>query len=173
MKYIITPPEREPITLEDAKTYLRVPHDEEDNLIENLIKVSRETVENMQNRAIPEQTINVFFDKAEDEITLPRPPLKEIKSFKIDGEEFTDYKLDDKAEPSKVYIEKDIDVEEKPNLIEIEYTAGYDNIPKPTEQAIYLLIAHLYEVRGIVTDGQINEIPFTVQSLINQNKCYY
>lgn len=177
MKYKITkPPETEPITLEEAKKYLRVPHDEDDSLIELNISQARQAVESSQNRAIAKQTIRQFLDKFPNDnqpIILAKPPLKELKSFKLNGEEYNDYVLDDKQEPALIYPKNEwTEIETKPNIIELEFEAGYEKeeIPKTTIAAMYQFLAHFYEVRGIVIDSQVNEIQYTVDWLIQKDR---
>jgi len=173
----------EPVTKEEAKSHLRVVHEEEDDYIDALIKTARQMVESLQFRAIPEQKIKLFLDEFPEKaewIKLPRPPLKELLEFKYtdkDGEEydFEDYLLDKESAPALIYPKEYWPDKElkKTNGIEIEYRAGYDEVPETTKQVMLLLISNWYENREPVFDGTVNQIPFTVEALLNQERVFY
>lgn len=59
---IINPPIVEPITLEEAKQHLRVDGNDDDLLIQSLIKQAREWCENFQNRKYITQTLEFVLD---------------------------------------------------------------------------------------------------------------
>lgn len=59
---VITPPNEEPITLDDMKSYLRVDDDNDNMLISSLITAAREYCEGFQNRAYFSQTIELTMD---------------------------------------------------------------------------------------------------------------
>lgn len=59
---IITPPATEPLSLSDAKAYLRVTHTAEDSLITSQIKSARQYCERACRRAFVTQTIEAVFN---------------------------------------------------------------------------------------------------------------
>lgn len=59
---LITPPVLEPITLAEAKEFLKVSVSDEDTLIQALITVARQSVETISNRRLIEQTIDYVLD---------------------------------------------------------------------------------------------------------------
>lgn len=76
---LITPPQVEPVTLEEAKEYLRVDGFDLDARIQALIPRAREACERFTRRAFIEQTWEVDCEIfSEDD--LPYPPLMEIVS---------------------------------------------------------------------------------------------
>ena len=56
-----TAPETEPVSLNEAKAFLRVDSDEDDNYITSLIKTAREWCEDYQHRAYITQTWELNF----------------------------------------------------------------------------------------------------------------
>lgn len=94
---LVTPPAIEPVSLVDAKAYLRIDSTNdliEDAYVESLITVAREYCENFQNRAYITQTWEMAlpgfsfsaFDslngsKRESIITIPKGKLQAIDSF--------------------------------------------------------------------------------------------
>lgn len=77
-------PEKEPISLEEAKLFLRVDGNAEDTLVEALIATAREHVEGWTRRALITQTIEVTWDSAPGPvITIPRPPLQEVEAIEV------------------------------------------------------------------------------------------
>lgn len=181
MKFeVVEKPNEEPISLEDAKLFLRVDSDEEDDLIKTMITTARTLAEGIQGRTLPEQELKAYFDSfpsKSDPLKLPRPPVKEIKGIKYtdkDGnqQEITEYEADLHAEPALIYADWPA-TKDKPNVVEVEYEAGFDVIPQPTIHAMYLLLSHLYEQRDIVIDAQTNEVPFTVTMLLNADRVWY
>jgi hypothetical protein len=132
-------PAGEPITLAEAKAWLRVDGTEEDVLISALIEAARTHVENFTRRALVTQSIEVSFDAfptcgrfaraladyecrggveidASREIQLPRPPLVSVESLKYydtDGTLQTfaaaGYHVDTRAQPGRIVLNEDYD----------------------------------------------------------------
>jgi uncharacterized phiE125 gp8 family phage protein len=94
---LITAPTDEPITLEQAKSHLRVAHESDDDYIAGLIEDARAYVEDETQRALITQTLEYTVDwldapRAFDGsvltaptrptvIYLPRPPLQSVSYF--------------------------------------------------------------------------------------------
>lgn len=109
----ITPPVREPVSLDYAKTHCRVDGTDEDNLIAGLIISARAYCEKYINRALMEQTWDLWLDKFPKggAIEIPLPPLQTVTSIKyydIDDTEHTmdaaDYIVDAASEPGRVVL---------------------------------------------------------------------
>lgn len=97
-------PAQEPITLSEAKAYLRVSHDSEDSIISAMISAARQACENHTGRAFITRTYSFYMDawpslgKKEwwdgmrdgvdlaspaPFVTLPHPPLVAVSALKI------------------------------------------------------------------------------------------
>jgi uncharacterized phiE125 gp8 family phage protein len=83
---VITPPSFEPVTLAEAKLWLRLDDDdtEEDAMVLLLIKAMREYAEHLTGRALVSQTLELRLDSFPSGggvIELPRPPLRSVSSI--------------------------------------------------------------------------------------------
>lgn len=71
-----TPPEAEPLTLEEAKAHLRITHDADDDVINALIRAARGMCENDTGLALITRGYSLYLDVWERGIvTLPNPLL--------------------------------------------------------------------------------------------------
>jgi uncharacterized phiE125 gp8 family phage protein len=84
----LTPPAEEPLTLSEAKLYLRISHDADDDA---LIRAAREMCENWTGLALVSHTYAFTADGWDGKpLEPPRPPLvsvEEIAVFNANGEE--------------------------------------------------------------------------------------
>lgn len=185
---IITPPTKEPVSLQQAKNHLRVDFTDDDDLISSLISTAREYCEAQTHKALAptifEYTLDAFPFGAP--IRIPRPPLVSVDSINYKDKDGTETIM-----PSDSYI---ADVDDEPgklvpidgqwpsfdpypvNAVRIRYTAGYDEstLPKSIQQAMLILVAHWYENReAIVNAGKtVNQLPFAVESLLWPQKVW-
>lgn len=80
-------PEKEPLTLEEAKRWLKVEHEEEDDIILSLITDAREFIERMTGRALLYQDWDLHLDAIGDVIEIPLVPLASVDGiFYMDDE---------------------------------------------------------------------------------------
>lgn len=166
----VTPPSEEPITLDQAKNHLRVDIEDDDGLIDSLIKVSREYAEAVTGRALITQTWKMYLTDwpEEDYIELPYPPLQSISS--ITYEDYngtvttwaaTHYKVDTYSEPGRVVLAYDdtwptatLNVS---NPICITFVCGYgtpDDIPESIKAGMKIDLSDLYDNRASIVIGQ-------------------
>jgi uncharacterized phiE125 gp8 family phage protein len=189
MKYrIVTPPNAEPVSLEEAKLHVRADGDAEDSLIEGIITSAREYCETYTRRALATQTVEAYLDAfpRTEYIELPRPPLQSVVSVvckDIAGSETTlveneDYLVDLESSIGSIvlpYGKNWPSVTSYPiNPIKIRLTAGYSTgipIPKMVKQAMLLLIGHWYANREAVLTGSISkELEFSVRTLLTMHR---
>jgi len=55
--------------------------------------------------------------------------------------------------------------------VQVSYTTGYTTpsmVPKLLKSGMLFYVAHLYENRSAVTDGDLKEVPMAVESIIQQ-----
>ena len=180
---VVTQPQNEPVSLPEAKLHLRVDGEDEDTLIESLIKTAREVAETSFTwRALATQTFEYTLDQFPRErfLYLPRPPLKTVESISYKDKTGTEmvlnadrYIVDTAADPGRVVLEPEAswpDVELYPaSAVRIRFTAGYDdnNIPESIKQGMLLMIGHWYENRETVIVGNVaREVPFAAEALL-------
>ncbi len=85
--WIKTGPEVEPITLDEAKSFVKIDGTFEDSLIELLIVAAREAVEGYLKKAIIEQTLVLTMDWWPEPLKLPCPPLISVIEVRTLSEE--------------------------------------------------------------------------------------
>ena len=181
MKLITTtPPSVEPVSLLEVKLHLRLAVDEtsataynqEDDLLNALIKTAREKVEQYTGRALLTQTKKMYLDRWPDgnSKAIPYPPLQTVTSVKyrpVDSEAyttFTDYEADIVSVPGRIVLKPNAswpsDVLHHLNPIEIIFTCGYGatsaSVPAAIRSAILLIVSDMYENRTDMTDRAVN-----------------
>lgn len=208
-----TAPATEPITLQEAKDYLRVDHSDDDTLITSLIVTARQQAELFTNRAFITQTWQMFFEcwpyrdsqrewepglftlpvnfnRAQNSIEIPLPPLISVTHIKFYFEDGTDSTLDSAnyqetkytgVAPLKGKVTLNDNVTIPTNLrnddgIEIEYQAGYGNasaVPDQIKTALLEEIKFRYENRGVVCKDGSSQINSNIaEGLLNLFKIY-
>jgi uncharacterized phiE125 gp8 family phage protein len=182
-----TAPASELITLAEAKLFLRVDHSLEDDLINFLIKASRQECEAYCSRSFASQTYQLYLDNFTSSIiNLPRPSLvsvTHIKYYDYDGNQITvsasDYFVDTKQMPGRIVFKNTFSLPtletDRPSAIEIEYVSGFSGEEADLALlAMRLCIAHWYEHReAVVLQYSVAmEVPLGVKNLLNKLRIY-
>ncbi|NVO15475.1 MAG: phage head-tail connector protein [Rhodoplanes sp.] len=161
---LLVPPAAEPLTLAEAKLYLRVDHDDDDALIGSLVAGARKLVETATRRALLTQTWRLVRDAwpAGGRIKVLPAPLCAVAAARvydadgmphaIDPSVFT---LDIAAAPGVIAFA--LPAVPAPGLrvagIALDAVVGYGAdavaVPAPLVQAVRLWLAHFYEHRGV------------------------
>lgn len=181
---LVTDATSDPVTLEATKAHLRVETMEDDALIEDQISHATRYIQDRQKRQLMQATYRYCVDYFPGMIKVPRPPLSSVTSLKYydtDGVlqtlvEDTDFEVDTDAEPGRIipyYGTTWPTTRQRTKAVQLTYVAGYASaavVPKPTVQAILLLVGHWYENRESVVVGTISkEIEFAVNALADLN----
>lgn len=182
---VTTDPAAEPVLLSEAKTHLRVDNDEENALITILAQAAREMVEQRIGRSLITQsrTIKLDYFPDSDTILLPYGPVISVTSITYYDEDevlqtlsSSEYWVDTSSDIARIVVmDSWPGTQDRPNAVTIVYSAGYgassSYVPKPIKQAIYLLIAHLYENRqAVIVSGSptaVIEMPLGVEYLLS------
>ena len=168
---LVTPPEVEPVTLEEAKAHLRLDGDADDDYVSALIMAARERVELFLRRALITQDFEYTLDgfPASQVIDLPRPPLQSVEFIKyVDtaGNVQTlapeDYVVDvSSSEIGRVALSWNRFwpiTRSSINSVVIQFAAGYgdaaEDVPQVIRQGILIEVSNLYENREDVVVGQ-------------------
>lgn len=167
MSYLITSPSTVlPVTLEEVKDHLRVECDDEDAMLITYARAGTESVENITNRALVTQTVDLYLDRfpSEQFISLPRNPVQSVTgiNYTIAGATAygstyaaANYTLDSASIPNRVVLKYNktwpVGVLETDRPIRVRYVAGYgdagSDVPEPIRAAILLQTGDLYENR--------------------------
>ena len=145
-------PIKEPITLDEAKDFLRVLNADSDTLINSLIIVCREHIENATNRQLESATFELI---ASDFICkLPKGTLQSISSIEYkdaNGDYITlstdsYYSYERNGESFIEYLAKPLIASHK-KAVKITYVCGYDSVPESIKQYMKVKISTLFENR--------------------------
>lgn len=166
----VTPSTEEPVTIEDAKLWLRVDDDEvvEDPVVQGLITTARQRIEECYQRSFMKQTFDAVIDgsPACSEIRLPRAPLVSVSSvrgFALD--DLTDtggtamsssgYYVDTASEPGRLVLTGALPwpvATRYANGTIIRFVAGESTsstgVQERAKTEIKSLVAQLFEHRG-------------------------
>jgi uncharacterized phiE125 gp8 family phage protein len=170
---LLSPPLVEPISLAEAKAYLRVEHNADDDVIAALITGARVHVEAQTRRALITQSWRLVRDAWPEDgrIAVTPAPLRELVAARV-------YKLDGSTQA----IDVQAFVANKASApamlgftlgalpapgrhfggIELEVEVGYgdaaSDVPEALRQAIRVLVAHWYENRGLLGEADATGI---------------
>lgn len=165
---LLTPPALEPVTLADAKSFLRVAHDDDDGLIATLIASARSHVERATRRALLSQTWRLIRDAwpSDGRIAVAPAPLIAVAAARVRDEAGVAHALDTDVfsfvagvVPAMLsFAPWSLPAPGVVNGIEIDVTLGHGagaaDVPAPLTQAVRLLVAHWYAHRGVLAGGQ-------------------
>ena len=176
---LLAGPAAEPITLAEAKAYLRVEHDDDDDVIAALIAGARIHVEAATRRALVTQTWRMVRDvwPAGGRIAVMPQPLRNVTAARVYREDGTTHSIDlqafvaDTASAVLAFAAWSLPAPGRSLAgIEIDVEVGYgdaSDVPEALKQAVRLLVAHWYENRGLVAVGhEVAELPATVTALL-------
>lgn len=187
---VVTPADEEPISLEEAKQHLRQDLDDDDVMLAvAYLPAAREACENYLSRALITQTLRQTFACWPECMRLERAPHQSVTSIQyvdVDGATqtlaSTEYQVDLSSDaPARIMpaygkVWPSVRTETF-NPIIVTFVAGYgaagSAVPGPIRSAMLLLISHLYENRGAVNIGNINEIPMSVKFLLDPYRVLY
>ncbi|QFR31718.1 head-tail connector protein [Ancylobacter sp. TS-1] len=165
---LLAGPTVEPLTLAEAKTYLRVDHDAEDALIASLLTAARATVEALTRRCLIDQDWRLVRDAwpASGLIPVPVNPLRAILAAHVIGAEggdvevpLTAFTADTARLPALIRVERGaVPAPGRPLAgIALDLRAGHgpgaDHVPSPLVEAVRVVLAHFYEHRDVPGPG--------------------
>lgn len=165
----------EPVTLAQAKHFMRETSTAQDALIEQtLIPSARRAVEDFLGRALITRTLKAYDDcfprHQNVALHLPYPPLVSVTHIKYQDEsdvqqtlDSSKYSVDVVSTIGRIVLKKSetwpSTYDEAIDAVEIQFLCGYgsdpDNIPEDIAHAILETISHAYEFRERTVTGTI------------------
>lgn len=168
-----TAPANEPVSGTDARSHCRIDASDDDELLSGLITSARMQAEHITGRALITQKWELTLDEFPDwEIKLPYGPLQTVQTvtyLDTDGVRqtlaSTEYQvviseLVGKVQPA--YSKSWPSCRSQPDSIAVNYTCGHGvvkDVPQAIKQWILMAVATMYDQRGALVTGTINEIP--------------
>ncbi len=176
----LTPPALEPVSLAEARLYLRLDASDEDALLSTLITAARLMVEAASGRTLIDQSWRIVMDRwpASGEIRLPLSPVSEIVSARVydllgaaQPVEASALSLDTAADPPAIRVISEVpEIGRERGAIEIDVVAGFgaagDAVPALLRQAILRLACRWFEQRGDVVGRDAAALPADVLALV-------
>lgn len=171
----VVAPTVEPVTLAEAREYLRVDNDIEDTLITSLIKAARIWCENYTHQAYCQQTLRLTLspEEAAAAFELPRSMyMQDIISANALLADGTAAQLSYKSAWGDIYtIMCFTDLPTNISGAQVEYVAGKETAEgfENVKTAILLLVNGMYTNRLPTNLGKSTEVevPFGVKALLN------
>ena len=157
-----TPPATEPISLQEAKLFLRVEHETEDQAIQQMITAARDVAEQILNRSLlPQSWLAMVHGAVPSCIALAYGPVTQIQSIIYDDAGAshvvaTDaYRLDDKHNLSLLSVPSTMKLEVR---YEAAVAATAAELPASLKQNMLQHVAYLYGFRSLDEAQRIQDI---------------
>jgi uncharacterized phiE125 gp8 family phage protein len=176
---LLTPPAAEPLSLAEAKAFLRLETADDDPLIAAFISAARLHVETQTGLALITQSWRMALDcwPANGRIAVRPAPLQALTAarvFDFDGEaRAIDIQafVPDASTSTLSFIPWAMPMPTRIAAgIELDIAAGFgdvaSDVPEPIRQAIRILVAHWHENRAIVAGAEVAPAPSNAAALI-------
>jgi uncharacterized phiE125 gp8 family phage protein len=182
--YLLTAPAVEPLSLVDAKRFLRVEHGDDDAIIASLVSAARNHVEALTRNALIVQTWRLVLDRWPDGGRIvPRiTPLRSLAAARV----FSAANDARMIDPGIFVIDPAAGAIAAPGWslpvpgrsiagieldIEVGFGAAASDVPPTLLQAIRILVAHWYDNRGLIAIGQsVAMMPASVNAMISSHR---
>lgn len=176
-----TGPATTAISLAEAKAFLRVDsdYDDDDSYITSLIGVATNVVEQFTRRRLITQTYNIYYDEFPPFMDLQVGNVASVTHVKYYDTDNTlqtlntsEYDVDIRVKPGRIYQAEDGNFPstyERANSVEVEFVVGSaaSDVEDAIKQAMYIVIGRYYENRQDVVTGTIaSELPLMVDHLL-------
>lgn len=185
---VVTPPASLPVTLAEARAWLRLTDDSEDTLVNSAIKTATDFVERWARRSLLTQTLEMHLDQwpRDGVIELRRPPIQSLTSIQWRYNAISAYQTLDSA----LYVFDNPDDDRparitrrysavwpflygEPDSIVIQYVAGWITVPEEIRTAVLRLTERIFDSRGQSMDSSMSDgvdmllRPYKVHSVIS------
>lgn len=187
MLKLVTPPATPVVSLAEAKSHLRVLHDDDNDYIEALVEVGTGLIDGVDGwlgRAIVEQTWEASLDRfpcsdgngRAGKLVVPLAPLISVETLKYDGSDGVErdvvgFRAFGAGSTQPGYVVPAVATSWptticEPESVRVTFKAGYDVVPAGIKHAILLMIGHWYESREDARDVDLNDIPLGSKALL-------
>ncbi|MFD1252744.1 Phage gp6-like head-tail connector protein [Devosia equisanguinis] len=183
ISYLLAGPAEEPVSLAEAKAFLKIDDAAEDGLITTLIGAARLHIEGITGRALLAQSWRVVLDDWPETgvVKLPVAPLIAITAIAAVDDNGASHDIglaQFSSEPDRLIVPRV--VTGMPGLqarggIEIDYVAGFgtepEDVPADLRQALLGLVAHWHAHRdAVIVAGSGAVVPSGFDRLVSRYK---
>ena len=181
---VVGKPTGELIALTKLKQRLRIDHNDDDDLLGDLLKQAIARVDGPSGIgvAMMKQTWRKSLDRFPTCILLPGAPVKQVTKISyIDAAGVTQelaptaYRCDVTSEPARVEVAYGTSWPSTRDIIgavSIEYELGEADaadVPPDLVSAVCMIVAHWHLTRGAVADGNLKEVPLGAQWILDEH----
>ncbi len=192
---LITPPATDPVTLDEAKTHLRIAGTDDDTKVSLCIKQATQAAERFLGRALIDQTWELYLDgfPSDGDVKIPKPPLIQVQSVAY----YDAGGILTLVDPASYYV----DTVSEPgwlvraggfvwpvtldaiNSVVIRFRAGYltadsppiANVPDDIREAVLLILGTFFEHRemqAVNASGSTSAtlLPWGVEQILRQHR---
>ncbi len=165
------------LTTARVKAHLRVDYSDDDTMIDTLIIVAQELVEQYCDCKFGVQTFAAHWDYSHNVVHIPKLGTKSAVTFEELNDAGTyvtvdasDYELDTNTNPMRVHMKSYGSGLGKLNRFRLSFTTtiAEANIPFYVEQAMLMIISHLYENRQDAGYRRVHEAPMNSRYLLDK-----
>jgi len=181
--YLLAGPAEEPVSLAEAKAFLRVDDAAEDALITTLIGAARLHVEGVTGKALIAQSWRIVLDDwpASREVRLPVAPLIAVTAIVATDDNGGSHEIglsQFRSGPDRLIVPRVVvgmpRLQERQGL-EIDYVAGFGTepevVPADLRQAVLGLVAHWHEHRdAVIVAGSGAVVPSGFDRMVAAHK---
>lgn len=148
----------EPIALEEAKLWLKIDGNDQDDEIKRLITSCRQAVELYTSCSLISKQVECVVKLCGEYFELPGGPVVEITSITQDGATVSGYSKIEGSFP-KIY--------NLYGIYKIAYSAGYGVVPSRLKEAILNEIAYRNQNRGDQSKDVVFASPYLCEAVIH------
>lgn len=182
-------PAIEPISLTEAKNFMRIDETDGDVLINSLITAARIYIETTMGLIMTTESWSYYIDKWPNNsvIYLPLSPIQSVDEIRIHTSSASyeilpveDYETDTHSNHPRIKILNRMigsAMGHSMNQIEMQFTSGFgdtmNEVPADLKQAMLLLVSHWFEQREpIGYGGTFAKVPTSIEALLASYKKY-
>ncbi|OYW67919.1 MAG: hypothetical protein B7Z40_05180 [Bosea sp. 12-68-7] len=176
----LTPPAEEPVSLAEARAFLRLEETAEDDLLATLITAARLMVEAASGRLLVDQSWRIVIDRwpKGGVLRLPLSPVGAITAARVydalgiaQPVQPSALRLDTSADPPLLQVVGEVpEIGRAQGAIEIDVVAGFGAtaaaVPALLRQAVLRLAARWFEHRGDVVGRDAETLPPEILALV-------
>ena len=169
-----------PVDIDTAKAWIKVPWDAEDAIIQILLDHSFESLEGLTGRIFTSRTFELYTNEIDTDRqgypfieiqTSPVTAISDVLAYNEGsyGSILSSVGKDINEAYSKIWFNESVTYDDdEPLPFKITFTAGYSSAPNVAKIAILQMLAFSYANRGdVIADGNLI-YPKEIQSLIGQ-----